>query len=463
MQKIAAYLMERHDEMNWPEARSAEVAKLKVVVEDWLRSKGAPEIAQAGVYKAEDGSRATYTIQEAEDGDRTWWMARLEEVSKDARRFHAAVSITNSSDRVVVYATLEAGSEATLVGPIDTDPKCPRVVRTLLKRPGRWYHGRTELRGLRRLIGFDEGRGLASEIENPDRTVPFIVVTEEEQRVVLPGLERDLDSDLAGLANVIVLDKEATWGLTDTLGARLSCYSGAVRLYWPRFSLKREDPFRHPLWPASRLRPTTGDSDETRKRFRRQLRALVMDAAALSVVRPREIDGIRSAANRRNFADLTARFRELEDYAGLADLFQKDKEELLVEKAELEEQVAELQSEIVKLKADRAALKYRLQEKGLAGPVVSGEDIAPVSTLADDGDLSEPVSAEVRFYKKVARAGNHDVMIRWKNCNHNKWQPGHSGDQGKKGIAKIENGRTDWRTVEHCGTCTGGGVWKVQW
>lgn len=61
MQKLAAYLIELHDGMNWPEARSSQAAQLKSHLEEWLRSKGVKEIAASGSYQAEDGSRATFS------------------------------------------------------------------------------------------------------------------------------------------------------------------------------------------------------------------------------------------------------------------------------------------------------------------------------------------------------------------------------------------------------------------
>ena len=189
MQKVAAYLMERRDGMSWREARASEAAILKSQVESWILSKGATEIAPTGVYRAEDGSQATFSIEEAVDGERSWWMARLQEVTKEGRRFLAAVSITNGSAKVSVYATLEVGSDITLVNPLDIDPRCPTIIRTLLHNQGRWYHGFTELRQLRQLRGFEAGEGLAAEIKHPERTVPFIVITEDNQGIAIPQLD----------------------------------------------------------------------------------------------------------------------------------------------------------------------------------------------------------------------------------------------------------------------------------
>jgi outer membrane murein-binding lipoprotein Lpp len=365
---------------------------------------------------------------------------------------------------VAVYATLEAGSDAILVNPVEVDPRCPKVIRTLLRCPGRWYHGFTELRGLQRVEGFEAGQGLAAEIKHPDRTVPFIVVTEVDQAAVaLPELDRDLAYDLAGIANVVVLDSDATWALTDHLGARLSCYSGAVRLYWPRLSIN-ENPYRHPLWTALRLRSTTGELDEIRQRFRRQLRSLVMSASALSVVRPREIDDIRSAASRRVFAELRERASSLQDHAELADLYEKDNNQLRAINADLMTQVDELQGQVAKLEVDRAALLAHLQAaKVLPAANVGADDIAPDATINGDQDLAEPVSGDVRFYKKKFPAPDHDVMVRVNDCGHNKWQSAHAADKARKGVAKVENGHTNWQTMQHCASCKGGGMWKVRW
>ncbi len=463
MQKVAAYLLERYDGMNWPEARSSEAENLKSQVESWLRSKGASEIASTGIYKAEDGSPATFSIEEAADGDRTWWMARLQEVTPGGRRFLAAVSITNGSAKVSVYTTLEVGSDVTLVNPFDVDPKCPKIIRTLLQNQERWCHGFTEIQNLRQLRGFEAGEGLAAEIKHPDRTVPFIVITEGKQGIAIPRLDESLSYDLAGIANVVVLDSNATWALTDHLGPSLSCHSGAVRLYWPRFSIQ-EDPYRHPLWTMVRLQAAGSDLAAIRERFRRQLRALVMHASALSVVRPREIDEIRGNASQRAIIELKERATSLQDYAELADLYMKDNDQLRATNADLANLVDELQIRVAKLEVDREALLSHLRAaKGLAAQLKSGANEIPPDAGAENDEDLEPVQGDVRFYKKRFSTPDHDVMIRVNDCDHDSWQSAHSADKAKKGITKIEKGRTDWQTVQHCAACTGGGMWRVKW
>jgi len=48
------------------------------------------------------------------------------------------------------------------------------------------------------------------------------------------------------------------------------------------------------------------------------------------------------------------------------------------------------------------------------------------------------------------------------DCGHNSWQGANKADKAKKGIAKLE-GTEAWRLVQHCGKCTGGGFWRVEW
>src|SRR5262249_54526939 len=104
MQKVAAYLLERRDDMEWPESRASEVQRLQVEVDKWLASKGASGSRPTGTYRPEDGSDGTFSIERARDGDRSWWMLQLRE-EKQGRRFTTSISITSGSVRVFVYIT----------------------------------------------------------------------------------------------------------------------------------------------------------------------------------------------------------------------------------------------------------------------------------------------------------------------------------------------------------------------
>lgn len=462
MQRVAAYLLERRDGMEVCAARQGETARLRDQVLKWLSAKGGDATARFGTFKPEDDGTGSFTIDDAADGDQSWWMLKLEEATSQGRRFSTAASITASSNKIAVYVTLDTGwARSRIVPAADLDPKCPRIIRDLVALPGRWYHGMSTLRPLQHVNGFDEGEGLAAEIAHQDRSIPIVVVSVDRGHLVLPQLDEKLAHDLAGVANVVRADEDASWALTDVLGAPLSCYWGAVRLYWPR--VNGNDRGFDPLWTAERLR-SMGDEMTTRERFRKQLRGLVLPAAALSIVRPREVDVIRDAADSAATTALRAQATSLEEFKFLADNFAADADKYRAERneararvEELERQVSMQEMQVAKLEAERIGLKAHLTAKGEAQTGA----IPPVPEAEQPS--AAPAAGEVRFYKKVYAAKGHDVLVRVSDCGCNNWESAHAAPKASKGIAKLEGNRNDWKTLQHCASCTGGGMWKVRW
>lgn len=64
--------------------------------------------------------------------------------------------------------------------------------------------------------------------------------------------ERHLADKLMGLAHVAWIGQDASYRVSEMIGSDLSCYRGAVRIYWPRFSLQ-DDKQYHTLYTARRL------------------------------------------------------------------------------------------------------------------------------------------------------------------------------------------------------------------
>jgi len=85
--------------------------------------------------------------------------------------------------------------------------------------------------------------------------------------------------------------------------------------------------------------------------------------------------------------------------------------------------------------------------------------------VTNDGDTREselPASGETRYYKKTHSKSSYDVLVRIDGCNHNSWQSAHKADKAKNGVEKLE-GTREWKSIQHCGSCKGGGVWRVAW
>jgi len=456
MQKVAAYFLERRARFENSASLMAEYETCSNVVRQWLTSKDAgAATVQAGSYRAEDGSEGKFQWESAKHGERAWQLLRLDETAVNGTRHIASVSVTNTGTGIAVYVTIEVGLSFSTIKPIHTDPRCPRVVRSLLDLPGNWCHGHSQLSKLQRVVGLDNGKKLVAQITDQKRTVPILVISEDEGFLALPGLDNKAAYDLAGLANTYLLDREASWGLTGLLGKSYSCFSGAVRVYWPRFSLQ-DDPFSHPLWTGSRLASYSDSFATTEELFRRQLRQMLMQASALSVLRPREIDEILNAEKTSHLAGLMERAKSGADFEQLALAFAKDNDDLRVKVENLTKTTHALSEELedTRIRLTNAELISRYQSQ----PEPQIAPLGPDDPEADKG----PQPGEVRYYKKTHSTDKYDVMTLVGDCGCNRWQSAKKADKAKKGVERYE-GRKDWKSIQHCASCTGGGMWKVKW
>lgn len=474
MRKVAAYILERTEGLEWLEARTAEGERLQGVVDAWLKTKGgSPTAAGAGTFKALDGSEATYIATEARDGDRSWRMVELSEVTPEGRKFVTSVSVTVGASKVVVFITMAVGAVETSISRVDHDARCPQVVRNLLdlELPGPWRHGASRLLPLSKVDGPDEGETLALELLNEERTVPFVVVSRTAGHPALPRLDEELARDLRGLANVYSIDEEASWALTDYLRHPLSTHSGGLRIYWPGLSMK-SDPFEHQLWTGAKLQGLQDDPQAGLKRLRRKVRGIIMGASAASVVRPSEIDDIRNATTRAEYASLQAKAKALEELKAKAtsleelqvlaeqhaDLYAADNAQLRQQLEERDVRLEDLEDQLKRAETENQNLRVQLQ---YASSASSDEELAPDAPEVEEAN-EFPEPGEIRFYKKHHDIPSRDVMLRIADCAHSTWQGAAGADKAKKGIAHLE-GTNEWKTVQHCGTCKGGGVWRVKW
>jgi hypothetical protein len=126
----------------------------------------------------------------------------------------------------------------------------------------------------------------------------------------------------------------------------------------------------------------------------------------------------------------------------------------------------EVEGRIATLEETRSALLARIENAELLLRYREHSDQAITPEREQPGSEPEvpaPARGDTGFYKKFHSTPNQDIMIRVPDCGCNNWQNGHGGDKAKKGIAKLEGGRSDWSKVQHCGSCTGGGMWRVAW
>ena len=86
------------------------------------------------------------------------------------------------------------------------------------------------------------------------RTLPVIAVSADVWTGRYSVEPTDLFQTVKGFAHVAVLtDKWASFKLTDVVEKPLSCFGGAVRVYWPGFKLD-DNPFQHRLFLPQSIR-----------------------------------------------------------------------------------------------------------------------------------------------------------------------------------------------------------------
>ena len=257
MQFLSAYLLET------PPLGDSELEirtdRVNSEVSQWLRTdkEVSDPSAKAGNFesKTRDGS-GSFAREHLELPIGTLDEIRLEEFTRAGQIFTTNIALVRHAARLRVYCTLNVANAESVVAPLPVDPRCPSIVRTLLEHFNDWQLSGSPLPQPKpkHLLGDEGGYLLAEEIRKKGRPLPIVVVSEIEGEQLWPDLAGRLAFDLAGLAEVVTVDVDATWALSDELGKLHSCYRGAVRLYWPpRVRDDGEVHFNSTVWTASTL------------------------------------------------------------------------------------------------------------------------------------------------------------------------------------------------------------------
>jgi len=112
------------------------------------------------------------------------------------------------------------------------------------------------------------------------------------------------------------------------------------------------------------------------------------------------------------------------------------------------------------LEADKRALTFQLGKAKAAKDAAA--TVAPDTPEPDEG-TQPPAPGETRYYKKTHSAPKHDILVQVTDCEHNAWQGANQAEKARKGLTRLLGPHNDWKNLHHCGSCTGGGMWRVQW
>lgn len=415
--------------------------RVTALIEAWLKQKGTTlPLGTGGTFKSKTraNSEGSFSLKKHEiDGDRLTEL-RLEEFTNSEHIFETTVTTLSGADRFDVFVKLASESTGSAVAPLVVHPKCPQIVRDLLQSSDRWtFQGQRVPSGVTRTTGEVDGLILADYIKSNSRVHPIIVVSELDSEELLAGLSAKLSHDLQGLAHVHFIDDDASWALSSKLGKLNSCYLGAVRLYWP--IAPGSEKIYSSVWTASKLLPADESLDQQAlEKFANQLRQLILGTSSESLTEPSSISRFRLNREKKRDEELA------KQGISAAQL-----DDLLASKRDLEMQLADAKATISRLYSQLQEATNRAATDSSSEPLES-----------DTPDKPKP--GEVRFYKKTHSKSNYDVLVPIPDCGHSSWQNAAKADKAKKGIIRLE-GSDDWSQVQHCGSCTGGGVWRVRW
>lgn len=163
---------------------------------------------------------------------------------------------SSGGGEVDVTIRLLLGSTYDSIRPVVFDIRPPRLVRSLLDAfPDLVSSGNIKAKKTVDYLTESDVADLCDKILMPNRLVPIIVISRlpDEQLPLDEKLIREIAADVAGLARVFVLPSfESAYTLTSVLSKSLSCYRGAVRIYWPGFT-HNDSPFLHSLFTWERI------------------------------------------------------------------------------------------------------------------------------------------------------------------------------------------------------------------
>lgn len=447
MQTLAAYLFKAN-------LSREDIAKRMVFIETeidgWLKAKGAEKPnSRQGSFKSLSGDgegRFTRSQAKSKQGDVN--NTTLVETAHTRQTFATNIQVIREENSITIFLTLTVTNEHNIIAPQAIYPRCPQVVRKLLTAYNDWTFGGQPVPSGDVINACREANAtdLCNKLNDPARNFPIVVVSADPEEQIWDCLPSELARSMVGIAHVAVVDEEGSWAMTEELGKQDSCYLGAVRLYWPIIG-SRPKGLRGTVWTPARLR-TFGTDEGGMNRFLSLLRGTVMSAAALTITPPASIRSIYAGA----VADGISRAEK--------SAVEKQLNFIIEENAGLVEKLGEANRKIAELEGKLHSYSNRLrklEETGASSEVDEGDD-----DENEDGNCPPPVNGEIRHYKKIGNKGGVDILKRTGPCNHNAWSSAHRADQAEKGLQKLE-GRDGWQSLQHCGTCTGGGRWRVRW
>ncbi|EQD66980.1 hypothetical protein B1B_06087 [mine drainage metagenome] len=223
---------------------------------------------------------------------------------------------------------------------------------------------------------------------NAERRLPAVTVSRrsfDEEFVIDPDR---LARRLVGLAVVYSLsERGASYRLTDLMPPKLSCYNGAVRIYWPGFS-RTDPPTRHPLYHPDIISRILLQGYSLEDRLFERLARVSAFRYVDGPITTKVLQASKNRLRERQAKQLEVMRVELGEVYGAKIT------ELQVAAAQREEYVRSLEDEI-------GTLKERLSDWRLYQAPDAASVAAPTPT-ADDDDVQSVAEAVAKAKSKFS-------------------------------------------------------------
>lgn len=225
------------------------VEKVRGEILSWAQNRSGGRIPRAAWnhqdFEYLSGGRNSAGVRMV-DGDIDFWAIRADDPDKavPGRVWTTEVAIALMGTQAPRFSArlLAATSE----GDLDIEPHTPGFVMQVVEKCGLSISG-FELSPKPWIVdAIDEAERLADLLVDPDRRLPFLVLSVPEggagPLIDALGLSRAT----IGIAQVVVVAPACTWVLTERFGRLRSVFGGAVRSYFPGFS-EESNPYAHRL------------------------------------------------------------------------------------------------------------------------------------------------------------------------------------------------------------------------
>ena len=335
--------------------------------------------AQWSTASGEAGRLRTFQVEHPDSEKKPWvwqvtvWVGQ----ERDVAWVRARVGIRPTRENQVVDPGVAVGT--------------PRFIQSVVQKYGSTADGLAV--GTTSRVSVAGAQGYVAFLRDPDRGLPVVAITRQAngQFAIDPDV---VATRLRAVAHVVCIDPNATYLVSDQVTPQLSCFGGAVRIYWPGFT-NEAVPLSHPLWVPRGLMTADAIVTEVVARVGRAA-ALTYGAPRLEVRLRREASARQMAAARAEREALAAeREALLQAEGGLSaeefEAFSAEFSDLETRAAGYEQRIDDLELELELARTERerekeaerqawALVAESQQQQETATPEVI-EDAAPASVL----------------------------------------------------------------------------------